>query len=315
MDWVEKRKPNKRDLDYLSKGLSPERRQQFQSIYKVKTKPVKEKHSDIRVHKACLSVVDNPGFASELALAFSRHYPKKRVALLETDRLNPMLQDYLNCESHVKNMYHHLARDQSTGLHLLIDGYHKQALGPHFSDQVAIGVKGHSNIYFFSGSYKLGDYEYFDLEDYKQILAFLADHYDILILHTNGFIYDGFTCYSLVFSDLNLLALDGQWPIIKQAKATMAFLEDKQGISQLKNYYLMFNYKPNHQMSQGDLALLLKGQVLSPVLYDKRRSFHHKRRYLPCRRVSSRQKKDYKKLIRGIHKGVKKYELNKKSSC
>jgi MinD-like ATPase involved in chromosome partitioning or flagellar assembly len=221
---------------------------------------------------------------------------------------------YLNVSHRVKNMQHHLSIDQSTGLNLLIDALHKNQLTPSFSDHMAIKIKGLKNVYYFSGSSLIEDYEYFDLSDLKKVVSFLRNHYDVLLLNSNGFIYDAFTCHTLMSSDMNILPVRGQFPKIKSLKKSMDFLCQKQKIEISKNYYILFDYTWKNQISEKVFKYLMGGQTYSAIPFMKSRHYSQEHIYMPTRKFNHKLQKVYQKTLTNIDRGMKKHEFDQKSS-
>lgn len=315
LEWAKARALNKKELNFIMAHLPLDQRQQFQKLFKLKPL-VHSDHGPLvpSYRRHTLTIYNCVGFCAELAVAYGRENTSKRVAVLDTDRLNPQLHFYLNCDSHVKNMYHHLSRDQSTGMNLLIDALHKNKLSATYADHMAIKLKGLRNVFYFSGSSLIEDYEYFDLKDFKAVVTFLKAHYDIVLLNTNGFIYDAYTCYALMTSDLNILALEGQWPSVKNLKKTMDFLCLKQNIDSRKHYYLMYDYDKAKHISKRSFQILMKGQYLKNVPYLALRHLSQERVYRPVKKYRSKLRPTYQGVIKDIDRGMRKYELSQKSS-
>ena len=315
IEWSQSRKLKRKDLHFMMTYLSLDQRDQFKKLYKVKEQALyKNDIQGKRIMRKVIAVFDCPELCGELTLAYGRLDSKKRVAVLDTDRLNPVMHMYLNVSHRIKNMHHHLSIDQSTGLNLLIDALHKNQLTPSFSDHMALRIKGLRNVYYFSGSSLIEDYEYFDLNDLKKVVNFLRNHYDVLLLNTNGFIYDAFTCYALMTSDINMLPVKGQFPIIKSLKKNMDFLCQKQNIEVSKNYYLLFDHIWKNQISQRVFKSLMDGQTFTSIPYVKSRHYSQEHVYIPTKRFNHKLQKTYQKTLLDIDRGIKKHEFNQKSS-
>lgn len=315
LEWSKDKKLSRHDLSYLLSNLSLENKKIFQQAYGLKEKAIKESPKKIKNKKRyVVAVFDGAEFCAELSAAYGRIENKLRIAVLDSDRLKPRLDLYYNTESHVKNLYHHLSREQSTGINLLIDGLHRNQLSPTYADHLAIKLKGLKNVFYFSGSSLIEDYEYFDLNDFKKIIAFLKAHYDILLLNTNGFIYDAYTCYALMCSDLNVLPVKGQWPQVKTLKKTMDFLCMKQNIPKEKQRFVLFDHQKYNHLSTNTFGALVDNQTLNAVPYLKSRHLSQERVYTPLRKHNSKLENIYYKVIQDIDRGVRKNEFSEKSS-
>lgn len=310
-ELIQERRLSKQDKAYIYKHLNKDNQKTLSELLKeeVKTERVKyvlqEKHEKKRVY----TVFNNAGFTAEFATQLGKSQRHKRIAILDTDRLSPTLELYFDVSSHVRSVYSHLKASQSTGLNLLVDAYHKSYLNRQYIDHLAIRVHGHKNLYYFSGGYLLEDYEYYQLQEFKAVIEALVGAYDILILHTNNFIYDAFTCYSLMVSDMNLLSVEGKIPSIRTLKKSMLFLSEKQAIEKEKNYYILYDHM-NHQINEELFKELTEGFYLGKLDYSpyRHRALHD--RYYPAFRPSRRNRKQMEGIISRLNRQVNKNEFN-----
>ncbi|MBN2794852.1 MAG: hypothetical protein JXR88_05565 [Clostridia bacterium] len=307
---INQEKLNKKKRAYLF-GLLNESHQKLleEYIQKKRPKKVQEVVYDSPIQNKIITIFDEPQFTAELAVQLSRKYPNHRIALLDTDRLMPSLEVYLNVNTYVKSVYSQLSLSQSTGINLLIDGHYKQLLSRKYLDHVAIKSHKIRNLFFFSGSYRLDDYEYFRLDAFNEVIKVLRLHYDLVILNTNAFIYDAFTCVGLMESDLNIIPLKGRLPELKCMKRQMDFLSVKQDLTEHKTWYVLFNHQKN-QMNNKLFKEMVQGYYLGNISYNKIRDsalIHH----YPLTKIgNSNTKKQWEKLIYKMMK-----EVNRNESC
>lgn len=293
---------NPRDIEFIRSHLSPQN-QELLTRMLIEEKVTQKKPKRIKTVKpvcqTMISVFNNPKLASELGVALAKHYKNRTIAILDADRFCPQLDVFLNTKSHIKSVYTHLDYQRATGLNLLIDASHKHVLTKKYAQHLSLRVKGFSNIHFFSGSYLLEDYEYFKLEDYKKVVQFLRTTYDLLIIHTNGFIYDAFTIHSLMISDCNLISCHGVMYDIKEKLNYVGFIEKKQRIERNKNIFVLFDF--NKQIHV-DFNILKQGvdYRLVKIASSKCRKAHFN--HYPLTHYMSRQVfKNYVHLLNQIN--------------
>lgn len=296
---------NPRDISFIQDHLTRSNRVLFNELIKEKKiKPKKPKRQQA-VHLGnsyMLTVFDEAQFAAELALSLSKSYGNKKIAILDSDRFNPSLDIYLNANSHIKSVFTHLDFRRATGLNLLIDANKKHVLTKNYVDHLSIKVNGYKNLSYFSGSYLIEDYEYYKLDDYKKILRFLKLHYDVLIVSVNKFIYDAFTCQSLITSDYNMISLRGSMPHVNERRKYIEFLVNKQKIDYRKNKYLLFDYSPNNQIKEKLIKELVKGHYLGHIPYSPYRNKGVYRSYPFTRHFRKRNMTPYIKLFNQLGK-------------
>lgn len=299
-------KNNMGDLSFVTQHLNSKNNELLAALLKeqrVKMKKPKATKEQPAIRSLLLTVFDDSRLAAELAVALSKLYSKRSIAIIDSDRFNPKLNVYLNTKSYVKSVFTHLDYHRSTGLNLLIDAVHKHTLTKQYVKHLALRVKGHNNIHYFSGSYILDDYEYFKLEDYKVILSFLRTIYDVVIVSTNNFIYDAYTCHSLMVSDYNLIASGDTLTAIHEKLKYMDFLERKQKIPSNKNCYVIFDYHVKTGLDRRVLDHLIKDQYMI-IPYQKSRRDGLMSRYLMTRHMKKKQLQLYLKLIKLIDRGL-----------
>lgn len=310
---IERQKISHQDQKFLKSYLTTDHYKQLEALLKEKKiKPSKEVKPIAREKSLpmCMTILNEPRFAAEFAVHYASTHKSSRVAVLDADRLNPMLDVYLNASSHIKTIYSHLSFNRATGLNLLVDALNKHTLNKQFTDHMAIRIDGYKNLYFFSGSYLIEDYEYFRIEDYKRLIDYLKQAYDVVLIHTNGFIYDGFTCYSLILSHLNIIPLKGRYADVIGTKKSIDFITNKQSISNDKWCYMMFDHH-RQDMSDEMFDQMVSQKTLRTIPYHTNRNDACIGGYSPTLYKGRIHSKDYQKLFKDIQKKIRKlYEFN-----
>ncbi|MCH4887364.1 hypothetical protein EZV73_07265 [Acidaminobacter sp. JC074] len=294
-------KENPKDIEFIRDHLTLRNRQIFDSILKEKKVKAKKAHrvkASKSVKPMMVTVMNEARLAAELSVALAKNNKNKTIAILDADRFNPKLNTYLNAKSYIKSVYTHLDFQRTTGLNLLIDASHKHVLTKKYAQHLSLRVKGYKNIHYFSGSYMLEDYEYYKLEDFRQIIKFLKSTYDLVIVHTNDFIYDAFTVHSLIGSDVNLIPCKGLMHDVKEKTKCMTFLEKKQRVTSDKNIYVLFNHDKKRHINKRLLNQAMDEKFLS-ISYLKQRDVDSSQ-YNLTRHMKKRVLKEYSQLMKSI---------------
>lgn len=301
---LKQKKMNKQEIEFIYEYLYPDNRERLKKLIEedhlvIKTEKYKEDKKTYSL-PSVLTVYNQPMLASEMVLSYAKLYKNCRIAILDIDRFNPTLDLYLNTSPRINTVFTHLETVRSTGINLLIDTLHKNKLTRQYVDHLSTKVKGYKNLHYFSGSYLIEDYEYFTLKDFKVIVEFLKNNYDLVMLSSNSFLYDAFTCYALMVSDLNIFGIRGQMAPIKETIKNMQFLEVKQHIPECKNYYLLFDYAKQH-VKESLFKDLVNNYYLGNIKYSVTRHLSNVNTYLPTKRIASTQHRQYKKVIQKIN--------------
>ncbi len=289
-------KNNKKEGANILKYMNIENKSKIESI--LGEKKIKEVHKkkEVEIKKRVITVFNNPRFISELCVSLSKTYKKAKIGIIDSNRFSANLDIFLNSKSHIKSVYTQLDVSRSTGLNMLIDGLKKNILTSNYMSKIALNISGYKNVDFFSGSYLIEDYEYYNLNDYKAILDSLKQNYDILLISVNDFLYDAFTIYSLIFSDINIIPLHSTIHAIKKYKSYFEFLEKKQDINGNKNFYVLFNDK-NINMEKSVIDYYLKNQYIGYIPYDSKREGSYVFQYRPTKHMKKSIQRKYIALL------------------
>jgi len=310
LEIVSRSNTTRQDIEFLKQYLSVENKALLEKSIGDSKRKYKHngslKQRPLRIEPCVITVIDNPQFASDMAKSLSKGSDSLSIAIIDADRLNPRLDFFLRTRRVVKSVYTQLGYERSTGLNLLLDAYHKNCLNYHYSEHIAIKVNGYQGLSYFSGSYLLEDYEYFSSEDYERLLRFLRQSYDIVIISTNKFIYDAYTCFALMQSDFNVVLVKDSLLDAMEYHRYLAFLHKKQNLSINKNFFVTWNADNYLGLSERFIDNLKEGYYLGNIRSSQSRSFmHHKHK------ISKSHANQYIKLILKLQKKLgKNYELN-----
>lgn len=291
-------KDNPRDIGFLRQHLSQEEVIVFDRLLvekAVKAKRPRQIKMKLPLKSTVVAVLDEPRLAAEFSVAMAKINRGQKIAVLDVDRFDPKLDVYLNSKCYIKSVYTHLEVNRTTGLNLLIDAIHKNTLTPQYAKHLALSVNGVRNLHFYSGSYILDDYEFFKLEDFKRIVQFLKGNYDMVVLSTNKFMYDGFTCHALMASTSNIIPISGHITDIKEKTKLMGFLDKKQQVKADKNFYVLFDYNRKLHVDMTLVKELVSG-VCHPIPYSQHRSFGLSNHYHLTKHMKRSLLNNYSKL-------------------
>lgn len=294
-------KENPKDVDFVRQHLNLKNRELLDELIKehIKVKTPKVIDEKPKMKPLMVTVFDESRLTAEFSVALSKSYKQRSIAVLDGDRFGPKLNIYFNSKSYIKSVFTHLDYQRTTGLNLLIDASHKHSLTKQYAKHIALRVPGYRNIHYFSGSYVLDDYEYYKLEDYKKVLNFLRSTYDVVIVSVNDFIYDAFTCHSLMVSDCNLICSKGNISDIQEKLNYMDFLERKQKISKDKNIHVIFDYSYKMNADKKIIKQFIKERLMF-IPYLKKRNIDSTTCYSATKHMRRSQLQVYMKLFKLI---------------
>ena len=156
--------------------------------------------------------------------------PDCHVLVLDLDRFAPTADIYTGVKAILDGQYEFFNKASATGLNVLLDCAKKGNLQKEVFSKCTQTVKGFERLHILTGVYQLADYEYYRAEDIKAIIERAAGYYDVILMKTNGFIYDGFTLMAQKLADLIITGLEPDIGAIRAYRQTVQLLKEKQGI-------------------------------------------------------------------------------------
>lgn len=211
-----------------------------------------------------LCVYGHEALAYELAAVIAAE-KGQRVLVIDLDRLTPTADVYLGVSPLLKKPYDFFTKVSATGLNVLLDCSKKGQVQREVFSRCTQPVSGFSNCEVLTGVYQLSDYEYYKAEDVMGLVDKAAGYYDVVILRTNAYLYDGFTMMAMKVSDAILAGLNPAIDQIRGHRQLVALLKDKQQITVDKQCWIMFEDHPLSALESGFLETLSMGTYLGKV--------------------------------------------------
>lgn len=191
--------------------------------------------------KLCL--FGNPSVAYEIGAVLASYY-NQQVLLMDLDRLSPSADLYTGVNVTVKVQYDFFTKTSATGLNILFDCLKKGELHREAFIKASQRVKGIDGFNILTGSYQLSDFEYYRSEDLVKLVDRAAGYYDVIIMRTNGFPYDGFTLKAFAMADYIVGVLNTEIHEIRAYRQMVELLNEKQKIRLDKHFWLSHESKP-----------------------------------------------------------------------
>lgn len=249
--------------------------------------------------KRHINVWGNYQLGCELGYIIAKHLSLK-VLIIDSNRIAPSLDMYFAIDKFTKGFEINEDKGINTGLNIAIDGIRKKVLTKELLYSIAKPHKKIKNLSFLTGSYNLNNYEYFDLGSYSELLSISKDYYDVVITLSNESIYDLYTSVSLIRSDINLIPTETQTDRIRDINSQLLFLEEKQGISQDKNYIVPYEYMPSCDLSLDMVGDISVCRTLPQIGFSKDRRSMRSSKKVFVENMKKKEEQQYLKIIKKL---------------
>lgn len=249
--------------------------------------------------KRHINIWGNYQMGCELGYIMAKHLNLK-VLIIDSNRITPRLDLYFSIDKFTKGFEINDDKGINTGLNIAIDGIRKKVLTKELLYSIAKPHKKIKNLCFLTGSYNLNNYEYFDLGSYSELLSVSKDYYDIVITLSNESIYDLYTSVAIIKSDINLIPADAQTDCIRDINSQLLFLEEKQGITQDKNYIIPFEYMSSSDLNLDMVSDISVCKTLSPIIFNKERRSMRSSKKVFIENIRKKEEQQYIKIIKSL---------------
>lgn len=239
-----------------------------------------------------VTVWDQPEFASELAVHIAKK-TKKKVLLIDLDRLNPCIDFYCGSSAKVKEGW----VKELIGIQKI---YTENGSGDDY-DALCVSHRDVVNLKVLYGALDLKQFEYYTNEALLDALTYYKKRYDLIIANVNGFIYDAYTCLALITSDLNLLPVDGSLNAIRHCQRSMRLLEEKQKLDLDKCSYILFDYYAKDNQGMKLLSEIIRGRIIGEIEKCKKRDDYRNLKRSYAKHMSSKIQKSYDHLLKVLN--------------
>lgn len=240
--------------------------------------------------------------AYELAAVLSS-VSNQSVLVMDLDRMSPSADIYCGVKPVVKEKYDFYSKATATGLNILLDCMKKSTLSREVFGLCTQQPKGYSNLHILTGVYKLEDYEYYKAEDLKNLVDSAFAYYDVILLKTNSFPYDGFTLNAFLMADTILWGGKASIESIRYNRQLIQLMDGKQKIPIEKQLWTLFERSDLEGLEKNFLVEMGLGTYCGSIPYCEKREkcLRVGERYLDKKRRELESV--YIPIIKTIYKG------------
>lgn len=219
-----------------------------------------------KAEKKIICVWGNSGFACELSYILAAS--DKKVLLIDADLLSPSVDLLADIRKAEKNDAGRQAGNCSLGD--LMEEYARNRLT---CDSISVYADrtGAADLHCICGKYRMEDYEYYSTEGLANIIRTASQCNDFVIVACNKFIYDEFTCVSLICCDLAIIPLAANNLSFREFSRYVKFLSGRKQINADRLAYVGFEYQPHEDFSAGTCDQLCESRFAGVISYSPRR--------------------------------------------
>lgn len=284
-------------LSYVYEGLSKKHRENLLTLLRKKyrrwNRRIFQRQEVDFSGEGIVMILGNPEFSAELAVRIALE-KKKKVLLVDLDRLNPSLDFYCPRKSEKKKSF---KKDLSEIQRL----YSQNKIGADDYREVYASVPKVSSLKVIYGCNDLKKFEYFTNEALIEALAVFRRSFDVVIISGNTFIYDAYTCIGIIKADMVLLPVNGQLATLRHYRRSMDLLCEKQKVNLEKCCYVFFECEEHFSGEMQLMTEMVNGPVAGWIGKCKKRQHYRNLRKAYATNMSIQSKKDYQHLLDGLN--------------
>ncbi|MHB8963949.1 MAG: protein kinase domain-containing protein [Saccharofermentanales bacterium] len=215
--------------------------------------------------KKIICVWGNSSFACELSYVLAA---SSKVMLIDADLLSPSIDLLAEIRKADKD-----DPGRQSGSCSLGDLMEEYARGRLTCDSISVYADrtGLPGLRCICGRYRMEDYEYYSTEGLSNIIRTASQCNDYVVVACNKFIYDEFTCLSLICCDLAIIPITANNLNFREFSRYAKFLSGRKQISLDKLSYVGFDYQPHEDFSFGTCDQLCDGRFAGSISYSQRR--------------------------------------------
>jgi hypothetical protein len=236
----------------------------------VEKEVIKYKEVQIGYKKQIITVLDNYNFALELGYIVAKE-TDYNVLLLDGDRLNPCMDLVIDIEAKNLLKMDYIQYSNKSGLNQALEAIDKNFDSKEYIYEISKSPKGLDNLHILTGNYDLNNYEYYENENYVSLLDSLYSYYDLVIINSNKFMYDAYTCISLLKSDINIVPIIPRLDKIREINKYIGFLNEKQNIPTDKYKFVGYEYREKVHLQARIVDELTENNYIGTIKYDEKR--------------------------------------------
>jgi len=255
------------DLKYSSAVLQDTKKNYEHNITETKNQELnpKEFNSENKRKSKIICVWDNAIFASEIACVIADK--GKKVLLIDADLISPkidLLVEFKNIKTGIDRF------EQINCLSELMEEYSGKRLTPEIVIENSLKTT-RKNLYAICGNYKTEDYEYYSTKGYAEIISKSSEIFDYIIISCNKFIYDEFTCVSLIKSDMIFIPIVANNIFFREFNKYIHFMSGRKQLVDKNVKFAGFDYSSSEDFSLGICEEMCEGRFSGVISYSPKR--------------------------------------------
>jgi serine/threonine protein kinase len=221
-----------------------------------------KKHNEKR---KIICIWDNAQFAAEFSYIIARQ--DKKVLIIDANLLSPGIDMLIDIKD---DALKENCRKSVSNLSDLMEEHSKNRLNTDTVKLFAYKTT-QDNLNCICGNYRMEDYEYYSTEGLVEIIRTASDYYDFVIVSCGKFIYDEFTCVSLICSDMIIIPITANSINFREYNRFINFLGARKQLHPENVLFVCFDYQPDEDFSYGICDELCNGKFAGVIPYSKRR--------------------------------------------
>jgi len=255
------------DLKFSSAVLQDTKRNYEHNMKQTKnheSNPKEFKYENERNSKI-ICVWDNAIFASEIACIIADK--EKKVLLIDADLLSPkidLLIEFKNVKTKIQRF------EPINCLSELMEEYSGKRLTPEIVMENSLKTT-RENLYAVCGNYKTEDYEYYSTKGYAEIISKGSEIFDYIVISCNKFIYDEFTCVSLIKSDTIFIPIIANNIFFREFNKYICFMSGRKQLENKHVKFAGFDYSSSEDFSLGICDEMCEGRFSGVISYSPKR--------------------------------------------
>lgn len=242
-------------------------------------------------HIKTICVWDNARFAGEMSCVLSGL--NKNVLLIDANLLSPEIDLIIELRNKRLSL-----NDEASGtcLSILMEENANKTLS--YDSIKANSLKtGEKNLNCNCGNYRAEDYEYYSTEGLAEIIDKSKQAFDYVIISCSKFIYDEFTCISLMSADIVFIPIIANNVYFREYNRYINFMSARKQMNPDNVFFVGYDYRPGDDFSFGTCDELCDGRFIGTIGYSSKRRMMHgsDKPYTGC--MESKIQKQYISLL------------------
>ena len=240
-----------------------------------------------------LTIFGDAAFGCELATVIAKSSP---VLIIEADWFNPHSDQLLSLD---KDENWLAVQNKTAGLDQALSDIRS---GQMSTDRLrALCETGeHKQIWVLTPKRDLHYYEQYRSEDFQTLISMASQVFSTIMILVNTFIYDLYTCLSLMISDQVLIPVKGSKPSILARQRAINFLRQKNILTQDNLFYVAYPYEKEYDLSWHSMQAATHSRTIGLISETKERRLLSNGNNSYCHVLSKKNKSEYLRLLKNM---------------